>query len=250
MIRFQFPATRCRFSLGAKGRMRGLLTTAVCLSFGCTPFPVVRDIAASSPGCFYFARSAEKIVALTIDDGPDRRTTPRILELLREHESRATFFLISSRVSGNDSLVVQALRAGNEIGNHMSRNEVSIQLTPGQFEESLAEADSVLGRFAELRWARPGSGFYNGRMLSIMRKHGYACALGSVYPFDPQVPSARYASRTILNGVRNGSVIVLHDGGYKGRNTVRVLSRLLPALRQRVFRVVTLSELVAADTAP
>ncbi|MGI9043734.1 MAG: hypothetical protein ACR2GK_06365 [Gemmatimonadaceae bacterium] len=49
--------------------------------------------------------------------------------------------------------------------------------------------------------------------------------------------------------MRKGSVIVLHDGGYKGRNTIRVLSRLLPELRKRGYRVVTLSELVAAQRA-
>jgi peptidoglycan/xylan/chitin deacetylase (PgdA/CDA1 family) len=224
-----------------------LLTGAGVALGACTPFPLVRSIASSNPGCLYYAEPAGKVVALTIDDGPDPATTPRILDLLREHRSRATFFLISSRVAGNDSVVMRTLREGHEVGNHMSRNEASISLSPARFERSLLEADSVLRRFATLRWARPGSGFYDARMVSTMRRHKYMCALGSVYPFDPQIPLVGYATRTILGGVRKGSVIVLHDGGYKGRNTVRVLSRLLPELRRRGYSVVTLSELVEAS---
>ncbi len=207
----------------------------------------MRSVASSNPGCLYYASPSEKIVALTIDDGPDSVTTPRILDLLRENDSHATFFLISSRIAGNDSLVVRTLREGNEIGNHMSRNEASISHSPARYEQSLVEADSVLRRFARPRWARPGSGFFNAGMLSTMKRHGYTCALGSVYPFDPQLPLAAYTTSTVLREVRKGSVIVLHDGGYKGRNTIRVLSRLLPELRKRGYRVVTLSDLVAAQ---
>lgn len=219
----------------------------ICLA--CTPFPLVRSVASSNPGCLYYASPEEKLVALTIDDGPDSATTPRILDLLRENDAHATFFLISSRIAGNDSLVVRTLREGNEIGNHMSRNEASISLSPARYEQSLVEADSVLRRFAKPRWARPGSGFFSAGMLSTMKRHGYTCALGSVYPFDPQLPLAAHTTSTVLREVRKGSVIVLHDGGYKGRNTIRALSRLLPELRKRGYKVVALSDLVAAQRA-
>ncbi len=126
----------------------------------------------------------------------------------------------------------------------MSRNEASIFLSPSAFESSLLVADSALRRFATPRWMRPGSGWYNERMISTIRKHNYRCALGSVYPFDPQIPVASYSVRVILRQVRPGSIIILHDGGYKGRNTVKVLARLLPELARRGYNVVTLSGLL------
>jgi len=225
-----------------------ILAILTILSTACTPFPLTRRIAAAHPECLFYVNTSAKQIALTIDDGPDERTTPLVLDLLREHDSRATFFMISDRVSGNDSLVVRTLRERHEIGNHMSRNEASVSLAPTEYERSLLAADTVLRKYTSPKWTRPGSGFYNARMIATMRKHNYRCALGSVYPFDPQIPIATYASATILREVRQGAVIILHDGGYKGRNTVKVLARILPELRRRGYSIVTLSELVQNST--
>ncbi len=227
----------------------GAAAAALLLS-ACTPFALTRRIAASHPECIFYANTSSRIVALTVDDGPDSSTTPQILDLLRKHDSHATFFMISSRATGNESLIRRTLREGNEIGNHMSQNEASIRLSPREFERSLVEADTVLGRFAEMRWLRPGSGWYNDRMISTMQRHGYRCALGSVYPFDPQLPFAGHSLRAILGHVKPGSIIVLHDGGYKGRNTIKVLTRLLPQLAARGYTVVTLGQLMSGTEKP
>ena len=80
-------------------------------------------------------------------------------------------------------------------------------------------------------------------MLSIIHSHGYRCALGSVYPFDPQIPSSWFIKRHVLRGVQPGSIIVLHDRGARGERTIAVLGAILPELKRRGFRVVTLSEL-------
>ena len=223
----------------------GSFVSVTFLLTACTPYPLVQRIAAAHPGCVFHADSTRtRTVALSLDDGPDRETTPRILDLLRRYDSRATFFLISSHIPGNDSLVLRMLRDGHEIGNHMSRNEASIFLSPSEFESSLLVTDRALRKFTTPRWMRPGSGWYNERMISTIRRHNYRCALGSVYPFDPQIPVASYSVRVILRQVRPGSIIILHDGGYKGRNTVRVLARLLPELARRGYNVVTLSGLL------
>ncbi len=231
--------------MASKSSAGGVAAVALLLS-ACTPFSLTSRIAASHPECVFYASTSSRVVALTVDDGPDSSTTPQILNLLRRHSAHATFFMISSRAAGNDSLIRRTLREGNEIGNHMSRNEASIRLSPREFERSLIEADTVLRKFATLRWLRPGSGWFNDSMIATMQRHRYRCALGSVYPFDPQLPFARYSLRTILGHVRPGSIIVLHDGGYKGRNTIRVLTRLLPELARRGYSVVTLSQLMSA----
>jgi len=64
-----------------------------------------------------------------------------------------------------------------------------------------------------------------------------------VYPYDPHVPSVRFAAAYILANARPGAVIVLHEGGARGARAVETLRRVLPALRARGYRVVTLSEL-------
>jgi peptidoglycan/xylan/chitin deacetylase (PgdA/CDA1 family) len=85
-------------------------------------------------------------------------------------------------------------------------------------------------------------------MLEAAERLGYRCALGTVYPLDAHVASPAFATGVIRAAVRPGAVIVLHDGGGRGRRTARTLQRVLPALRARGYRIVTLSDLVRVGT--
>ncbi len=207
---------------------------------------LIDSLARLRPGCLYRVKLRVPLIALTIDDGPDSAGTPPILAQLQRHQARATFFLISSRVAGREPLVRELVRAGHELGNHLTRDEASIRLRPAGFERALLEAHGALAPFAPVTWVRPGSGWYSQAMIAIMRRHQYRCALGSVYPFDAAVPSAAFAARYILRNVQPGAVVILHDGGSRGLRTARVLREVLPELRRRGYQVVTLSELVRA----
>lgn len=205
----------------------------------------VPRLAAGSPRCLYTVPTAERVVALTFDDGPDTASTPPLLDVLHAHEARATFFLIADRIPGCEPLVARLLAAGHELGNHLTRNEPSILLPLNAFTAAVREAGIVLQRFGPVRWLRPGSGWYNSTMLEIIEREGYRCALGSIYPYDAHVPSVRLAATHILANARPGAVIVMHEGGARGRRTVQILRLVLPVLRARGYRVMTLSELDA-----
>jgi len=204
---------------------------------------LMRALAKLSPDVVYFVETEKQAVALTIDDGPDPWATPAILDLLKQHEAHATFFFITGRVPGNEDIVWRTVKEGHELANHSTTDEPSVFLKSAEFEKRLLKAHEVLSRFADVRWFRPGSGWYTKKMLSIIHRHGYRCALGSVYPFDPQIPSAWFIKQHVLRGVQPGSVIVLHDHGARGERTIAVLGSILPELKRRGFRVVTLSEL-------
>ncbi len=213
------------------------------------PDRIVTAIAKRSPQVIYFVDTEEPVVALTIDDGPDPATSPKILDVLDRYDAHATFFLITSRIPGNEDVVTRTVEEGHELANHLTTDERSILLPPADFERQLLEAHDVLSQFSDMRWFRPGSGWYNAEMLSIIHAHGYQCALGSVHPFDPQIPSSWFAARYILGNVQPGSIIVLHDYGRRGERTVTALETVLPELERRGFRVVTLSELLDLQSA-
>jgi len=206
---------------------------------------VIARLRKASPAVFYSVDVEGSVVALTIDDGPDPVETPKILDRLKEYNAHATFFVIGSRIPGNEGIVHRLVGEGHEIGNHLKFDEPSIQLSLSEFEAQLVETDELLSGFSEVRWFRPGSGWYNKDMLEIIQRHGYRCALGSVYPFDPQIGSAWFIQKYILWKVQPGAVIVLHDYASRGARTVEVLETILPELTLRGYRVVTLSELVA-----
>jgi peptidoglycan/xylan/chitin deacetylase (PgdA/CDA1 family) len=205
----------------------------------------VDTLASHFPGCIYRVTVEERVLALTLDDGPDSISTPLILAELRRHDAHATFFLIADRASGQAPLVRRIVAEGHELGNHFSRDSPSIRLNPEEFEKDLQYAHRALAPFGRLVWARPASGWYTQSMLSAMNRHSYRCALGSVYPFDAAIPSVTWATSYVLRNARPGAIVILHDGGGRGRRTARALARVLPELRRRGFRVVSLSELAA-----
>jgi peptidoglycan/xylan/chitin deacetylase (PgdA/CDA1 family) len=226
--------------------LAGVVVLAAGTVLWTAPEWLIDRVAARHRGCLYRVPTKEPVVALTIDDGPDLESTPLILDELRRQGARATFFLIAERVRSREQLVRALVSEGHELGNHFMRDQPSIRLSPGAFESDLVRAHEVLARYGAVRWARPGSGWYSDSMIEIMHRHGYRCALGSVYPFDAAIPSGSLAVRYILRNVRSGSIVVLHEGGARGRRTAKVLGRVLPELRRRGFRVVPLSELAAA----
>jgi peptidoglycan/xylan/chitin deacetylase (PgdA/CDA1 family) len=227
--------------------MLALLIPVLFVLFGVViwlqPEWLIARLRRSAPEVLYSIETLEPLIALTIDDGPDAETSPLILDLLKQHDARVTFFLITDHIPGNEPLVRRMISEGHELGNHMTADEPSVKLPIDTFERKLIQADGVLSQFAELRWLRPGSGWYNDDMLAVMKDHGYRCALGSVYPYDPQLGSAWFSIRYILWKVRPGDVIVLHDFGIRGRRTVTALEILLPELEERGYKLVTLSEL-------
>jgi peptidoglycan/xylan/chitin deacetylase (PgdA/CDA1 family) len=223
----------------------GLLVATGAL-VGTAPSWLIDRLARWYPGCLYQVPTQERLVGLTIDDGPDPASTPLILDQLRRHDARATFFLITGRLQGQGPLMRRLTAEGHELGNHFTRDRPSILLSPRAFEADLLRAHRELVRWGRPLWARPGSGWYSQAMIGVMQRHGYRCALGSVYPFDATIPSVAWATRHVLWNVRPGAIVVLHDGGNRGLRTARVLGEVLPELRRRGYRVVSLRELVAA----
>jgi peptidoglycan-N-acetylglucosamine deacetylase len=244
---------------GTKGRYRrisgalligwgalGAATLAAGVLLSGPPLWLLDWLAARYPGCLYRAPTQSRLIALTLDDGPDPATTPLILAELRRHQARATFFLIAERARQQEELTRQLVADGQELGNHFTRDRPSIGLSAGQFAHDLMQAHRVLSRYGPVRWARPGSGWYSRTMITTMQREGYRCALGSVYPYDATIPWPAFASWHILRNARPGAIVVLHDGGARGRRTVQVLQAVLPTLRRRGYQVVSLSELLAA----
>ena len=212
---------------------------------GCATRFVAQAAARFSPEVTYFFPTGERAVALTIDDGPDPVGTAAILDVLAEHDASATFFLIGSRVAGNEALLDRMQEDAHEIANHTYFERASVGVPPDELEAELEDTHSLLSEYGAVRWFRPGSGMFTRDMLGMASSHGYRTALGDVFPLDPLIPSSRFHSWFILRHVRPGSVIVLHDAHGRGVRTADTLATVIPALQERGYRIVTLSELEA-----
>lgn len=225
------------------------LLGAILVGVVCNPKPLVYRLAYHSPDVLYFVKTEEKIIALTIDDGPHPMVTPKILDVLSEYQVPATFFLIGGRVQHNEDILRRIASNGHEIGNHHMEDAPSIRLSEDQFEKQLLQAHRILSEFAQVKWFRPASGWFNERMLRQVEKHNYKCALGSVYPYDAAIHNVTFLSNYILDNVFPGAIIILHDGTLERKATVDVLKQIIPILKRHGYRFVTLTELTKSKSA-
>jgi peptidoglycan/xylan/chitin deacetylase (PgdA/CDA1 family) len=214
---------------------------------GCTrqaePRWLIRALPGEYPRVVYFVPTEEKAIALTIDDGLDAETTPIILDVLKKHDVRATFFIVSNSLPGNELLLKRLLAEGHEIGHHMTEDEVTVGLSDEALTEKFTRAADALEAFAPVTWFRAGSGRYNDTVLALTEARGYRIAMASVAPLDTLISSPRSMSMFISWMVEPGSVVVLHDARERGRRTALTLERLLPTLHERGYLVTSLREL-------
>jgi peptidoglycan/xylan/chitin deacetylase (PgdA/CDA1 family) len=194
-------------------------------------------------------------LALTFDDGPSEWTPP-ILDLLREHEARATFFLIGERVRERPEGAREIAGAGHALGSHTLTHP---RLTDIPDDEVRAEILGGVGAFEEVLGERSplfrAPGFHaDERVLAIVSELGLEAVFADVDPEDwrPEVDS-HTIFRRVLEGARDGAIVDLHDGypppPTSARDdctaTVEALEHLLPCLRAQGYELVTLSELSA-----
>ena len=196
---------------------------------------------------FYF-ETDQKIIALTIDDGPHHAITPQVLDVLEAHEVPATFFLLADHVETHEEIIERIVADGHEIGNHMLDDNRSILLDVDEFERQITQADIVLRKYQPaLSWYRPGSGLYNQRMLTRATTLGYQTVLGSIYPYDANIPNrfngVDFIVSYVVKNSHPGAIVVLHDGRDERARLIDVLNQLIPALKEEGYRFMTLSQM-------
>lgn len=207
-----------------------------------------------------------RLVALTFDDGPDPRWTPRILDILKDEGVPATFFVTGASVLGEASLLRRILAEGSEVGNHSTTHadldrlpDAAIRLelnTTQRLVESYTGRSMRLFRAPYLGDAdpnRPGE-FRTSRVAADM---GYLTVGLNVDPLDWTATSAeRIVERTVAqvesgDATHSTQIVLLHDSGGDRSATIEALPRIIRELRARGYSLVTVSRLagIARDDA-
>ena len=206
-----------------------------------------------------------KILALTIDDVPARDdnsdiSTQNILNVIDEHNTqtgdnaKATFFITTSHLNSNSSILEDMIAKDHELGNHGTIDHRHSNLPAQQFEDEFIEAHErlILTPNATIRWFRPGQAFYNENMLETLKTKGKEFgyegkfALASMIPFDTRdfLDDPQFTLKNINRFTFSGSILLLHGGKKEqASNTVQVLKELLPQLHKQGYKIVTLSQL-------
>ncbi len=192
-------------------------------------------------------------VALTFDDGPDPKWTPKVLEILRKKKAPAAFFILGTQAQHYPDLLERIVREGHEVGNHSYSHQNLAETGDQQIELELNATtrliEAVTGR--STAYFRPP---YNRdgtptqpedlRALKVARDLGYLTVTQSIDPDDWERPGADALLRRVKHQRPKGSVILLHDAGGDRSQTVEALPAIIDYLRMRGDEIVPLSEII------
>jgi peptidoglycan/xylan/chitin deacetylase (PgdA/CDA1 family) len=195
-------------------------------SSGATRASVAQDVAAAPVA---YAGT----VYLTFDDGPNPTYTPQVLAILRKYGVKAVFFEVGQNISYYPSITRNLRYYGMKIGNHTWSHPDLTTLSTYWVTWQLNKMENALGY--RPRCVRPPYGAYNSRIATIIANRGQRLILWTVDPRDWSRPGTWTIVNRVMANVRDGSRILLHDGGGNRSQTVAALNILVPKLRARGF---------------
>ena len=190
-------------------------------------------------------------IALTFDDGPDPRWTPRIVAVLRRYRVPATFFEIGSKVVAHPGLTRSLYRQGFELGNHTFTHVDLASLPPWErhvqitlTESALEAATGSATRLVRPPYSSEPSAVTAGqaRAYADLASRGYLIVLSDFDGEDWRRPGVGAIVRAATPPGRSGGIVLLHDGGGDRSQTVAAVEQLVPRLRARGFRFLTVSQ--------
>lgn len=185
-------------------------------------------------------------IAITFDDGPHPKETPKILDILKKYDVKATFFVVGKHIKWYPDSVIRASQEGHEIGNHTFTHPDISTLSEEQIKTEIKNCEDIIIQKTNKKPVlfRPPFGNYNRECLEKLSNDlGYTVVLWSgVDVRDWQNPSPNKIAYEIINNIKSGDIILLHD--YGTENTVKALEIILPELKQKGYKFVTVSELL------
>lgn len=188
-------------------------------------------------------------IAMTYDDGPHPTNTPRLLDMLRQRNIRATFYVIGKNVDMYPHIARRIVAEGHEIGNHTYTHRNLKTLGDSEVRNEITRTRSAIVKATGVqpRTMRPPYGaLYQQQRELIMNEFGCPTILWSVDPRDWQRPGVSVVRQRILSETNNGAIVLAHD---LHAPTVDAMPGTLDGLLGKGFKMITVSQLLAQKAA-
>jgi len=192
--------------------------------------------------------TTKKVVALTFDDGPHKKYTEQILEILRLNNIKGTFFFIGKNAEEYPGIVRAAYRGGNVIGNHSYSHYHLNRLAGEEIEAQLAKTSETIRRIIGVYplLFRPPYGACSAGSVRVAKNLHLKTIMWNAMVDDYHVDrtTSEKIAYTILKLVHPGAIIGLHDGGGNREKTVEALQIIINVLRSQGYEFLTIPELL------
>lgn len=190
-----------------------------------------------------------KVIALTFDDGPDETSTVKILDLLKQYNAKATFFVVGNRVEKYPEIIRREVEEGHEVGNHSFSHPSFANIGSKKMMTELNKAQETIHKATghDSVLFRPPGGSYNESMVQLCKTNGLLMVLWSWHQDtrDWRKPGVDKIVNKVLTNARNGDIVLMHDFVSNSTQTSDALEIILPELKKRGFSFVTISELLS-----
>lgn len=190
---------------------------------------------------------ARRQVALTFDDGPDARATPALLDVLRELEIEAAFFVIGRHVETNPKLANQILRDGHLLENHTFAHSYGTNFySTAKLTAELNRAQQTIERHTGTtpRFFRPPVGLSNPNTFTAAAAVRLKVIGWTIRSLDTRLTDPEQIVRRIERRLKPGAIILLHDGNIPAERLVVTVKLLVSKLREHGYEVVRLDRLL------
>ncbi len=189
---------------------------------------------------------SESLIALTFDDGPSIKYTLEILDILKEHNATATFFIIGENAEAHPEILEKIADAGCEVGNHTWSHKYLDNLSESEMRLEIEKAHTLITNILGTppRVFRPPGGRGNDTVLKIAEEFDYTTVLWSKDTRDWACPGVDKVISSALDGVSGGDIVLFHDYNAKNSPTPDALRKILPKLLSEGYKTVTVSDLL------
>ncbi|MEQ8145610.1 polysaccharide deacetylase family protein [Streptomyces sp. OP7] len=242
---------------GWYGKVAGAALGVTMLAVGASVYTAQADVvggaapqasAAAQPGgetrrvsaaIVHASDAGPRGVNITIDDGPDARWTPEVLDLLREHEVKATFCLTGVQAQTHPDLVKDIVAAGHRLCDHSVSHDTAMDRKSEAYQsQEILDAERMItkasGGVRPLYYRAPG-GAFTPHSRQVAASRGMRPLGWNVDTKDFEQPGADAIVATVQRELSNGPTILFHDAGGDREQTVDALRRVLPWLKEEGY---------------
>jgi peptidoglycan/xylan/chitin deacetylase (PgdA/CDA1 family) len=229
------------------GRAAGAVRHEPSISVGSTGALAPRPPRA--PASYNKVNTSRRVLALTFDDGPHPELTPKLLDILRHHGVRATFYVIGRNVETYPEIARRIVSEGHEIANHSWSHPALTGLSAARLRSEVENTSAVIQRVTGRRPTniRPPYGAINDRVRrSLIEDHGLDVIMWSVDPLDWRRPGASVVAQRLVEGAEPGAILLAHDI-HPG--TIEAVPETITRLKAKGYAFATVSQLLALQDA-
>lgn len=188
-------------------------------------------------------RKKKNMIALSFDDGPNE-ATPQILDMLQEHQAKASFFIIGKKIATNKEVVLRMIAEGHTVGHHSWSHSPGFPLKSSkEIRKEIVCAQNTLEVLSgqKHRWFRPPYGVTNPMIAKALKGLGLKVAGWSIRSLDTKDEAAEVVYKRVVSRIKGGDIVLLHD---TSANILPLLERLLVSIAERKMDCVSIDSLV------